>query len=83
MTTRSAKVRGNLGHPVIDADGHWTELYPVFCEFIDETAGAATVDTFRSTYGHRFHTWYELTAAERERRRLRRPVFWGHAHEHR
>jgi predicted TIM-barrel fold metal-dependent hydrolase len=77
MTTKSAKVRANLDHPVIDADGHWTELYPVFYEFIDETAGAATVDAFRSSYGHRFHRWYELSEAERARKRLRRPVFWG------
>jgi predicted TIM-barrel fold metal-dependent hydrolase len=73
----SAEIRGQLDHPVIDADGHWTELFPVFFEYIDEVAGAATVDTFRDRYGHRFHRWYELSAEERLRKRLRRPAFWG------
>ena len=27
-TTKSAKVREQLDHPVIDADGHWVELFP-------------------------------------------------------
>jgi predicted TIM-barrel fold metal-dependent hydrolase len=73
----SAEIRAALDHPIIDADGHWTELFPIFFEYIDEVAGPATVDTFKARYGHRFHTWYELGAEQRLRKRLRRPVFWG------
>jgi predicted TIM-barrel fold metal-dependent hydrolase len=73
----SAEVRAQLDHPVIDADGHWTELYPVFFEYIDEQAGPAMVDRFKKKYGHRFHGWYELTPADRLKKRLRRPVYWG------
>jgi predicted TIM-barrel fold metal-dependent hydrolase len=73
----SAQVRAELDHPVIDADGHWTELFPVYFDYIDEVAGAATVDTFKVRYGHRFHDWYQLSAEERLRKRLRRPAFWG------
>src|SRR5438067_10290934 len=73
----SAEIRSGLDHPVIDADGHWTELFPIFYEYIDEVAGAATVDTFRARYGHRFHAWYEMAADERRRKRIRRPAFWG------
>lgn len=77
MTTKSARVREQLDHPVIDADGHWVELFPVFFEFIEEVGSAAHVDRFRTRYGHRFHDWYALPDEERRRRRLRRPSYWG------
>jgi predicted TIM-barrel fold metal-dependent hydrolase len=72
-----ASVRRDLRHPVIDADGHWTELYPIFFDFIREVAGLQAMETFRSRYGQRFHAWYAASPAERQRRRLRRPAFWG------
>jgi predicted TIM-barrel fold metal-dependent hydrolase len=75
--TKSAKVRSDLTHPVVDADGHWTELFPVFFEFVDEVAGPGTVDVFRKRYGHRFHSWYEMSVEQRRVQRLRRPSFWG------
>ena len=76
-STDGAAVRAQLDHPVIDADGHWTELFPVFFDYIDEVAGAKALDVFRARYGHRFHTWYEMTPAQRRVNRLRRPSFWG------
>jgi predicted TIM-barrel fold metal-dependent hydrolase len=75
--TKSAVVRSRLDHPVIDADGHWIELFPVFFSYIDEVAGAKAVDTFRTRYGHRFHGWYEMSAPDRLTTRSRRPSFWG------
>jgi predicted TIM-barrel fold metal-dependent hydrolase len=75
--SKSAEVRRNLDHPVIDADGHWTELYPVFWDYIDDEAGPAAVDQFKTRYGHRFHGWYEASPEERLRNRWRRPAFWG------
>ena len=73
----SKSIREAVRHPVIDADGHWTELFPVFYEYVDDVAGPAMVDRFRTRYGHRFHGWYEATPAERQRKRMRRPAFWG------
>jgi hypothetical protein len=32
-STRSARIRSELGHPVVDADGHWIETAPVMKEF--------------------------------------------------
>ena len=75
--TKSAKVRERLDHPVIDADGHWVELFPIYFDYIAEVGSPAAVDTFRARYGHRFHGWYELTVEERRQRRLRRPSYWG------
>ena len=45
VTTRSAKVREQLDHPVIDADGHWVELFPVYFDYIAEVGSPAHVDT--------------------------------------
>ena len=75
--TRSAKVRAQLDHPVVDADGHWVELFPVYFDYIAEVGSPGDVDKFRTRYGHRFHGWYELTVEERRQRRLRRPSYWG------
>jgi predicted TIM-barrel fold metal-dependent hydrolase len=66
-----------LDHPVIDADGHWVELFPVYFDYIAEVGNPSDVDKFRRRYGHRFHTWYELTVEERRQQRLRRPSYWG------
>jgi len=77
VTTKSAKVREQLDHPVIDADGHWVELFPIYFDYIAEVGSSADVDKFRTRYGHRFHGWYELTVEERRQRRLRRPSYWG------
>ena len=33
-TTKSARIREQLDHPVIDADGHVLELLPVFADFV-------------------------------------------------
>jgi hypothetical protein len=70
VTTKSAKVRAQLDHPVIDADGHWVELFPIYFDYIAEVGSAADVDKFRTRYGHRFHGWYELTVEQRRERRL-------------
>ena len=34
MPTRSAQLREDLGHPVLDGDGHIVELMPVFLDFV-------------------------------------------------
>ena len=34
--TRSAKIRAQLDHPIIDADGHWLEPVPIFLDFLQQ-----------------------------------------------
>ena len=75
-TSKSAEIRAQLKHPVIDADGHWLEPVPVFLDFLDSSAGPAMVDRFRENK-KREDIWYGLTAEERMARRLRRPTWWG------
>ena len=47
--TKSAKVRSQLKHPIIDADGHWLEVQPVFMDYLAEVAGPKMADRYRDT----------------------------------
>ena len=41
-----SEVRAGLKHPIIDADGHWTEYNPVFAERMRKLAGDKAADGF-------------------------------------
>jgi predicted TIM-barrel fold metal-dependent hydrolase len=43
--TRSAIIREELGHPVIDGDGHVVELLPVFVDFARDHGAGEVVET--------------------------------------
>jgi predicted TIM-barrel fold metal-dependent hydrolase len=68
--TRSAKIRAVLDHPVVDADGHWLEPVPIFCDFLRDVGGAAMVDRFRALWRDRLGKWHDATPRERLRRRV-------------
>lgn len=74
--SRSADIRAQLPHPVIDADGHWLEPVPIFLDFLQQEGGNRAVDRFREIK-KREDAWYGIAAEERLTRRLRRPTWWG------
>lgn len=74
--SRSADIRAQLNHPVIDADGHWLEPVPIFLDFLQQEGGNSAVDRFRENK-KREDAWYGMGAEERLARRLRRPTWWG------
>ena len=43
----SKEIRKRIGHPVIDADGHWLEFGPSISDYLKEVAGEQAVDSFR------------------------------------
>jgi predicted TIM-barrel fold metal-dependent hydrolase len=45
--SRSARIREELGHPVIDGDGHVIELTPVFADFARDHGAGAVFDAAR------------------------------------
>jgi hypothetical protein len=47
-TTRSARIRARLDHPVIDSDGHLIELTPVLHEYIRRVGGGDMVRAYRA-----------------------------------
>jgi len=73
----STTIRSALDHPVIDADGHWLELQPVFEDYVAEVAGPKLRDRYLQhplrSYGN---AWYSLTPEERQNHRARRPGWW-------
>ena len=76
--SKAARVRSRLSHPVVDADGQWLELQPVFLEFLSEVGGPAMVDRYQSDVERNLsQAWYRATPEERRHRRLRRSSWWS------
>ncbi|MFN0071624.1 MAG: amidohydrolase family protein [Chloroflexota bacterium] len=76
MGQRAADIRAQLGHPVIDGDGHWLESIPVFLEYLREVGGTRAVDQIRAIW-HHGSEWYRADWPERHHKRLRRTIWWG------
>src|ERR1051325_10387166 len=76
MKRSPADIRAQLGHPVIDGDGHWLEPIPVFLEYLADVAGSGAVDQLRQNWKQN-DAWYRATPEERLHRRLRRSIWWG------
>jgi predicted TIM-barrel fold metal-dependent hydrolase len=76
--TRSASLRNGLDHPVIDTDGHFTELAPVFHEYVIEYGGtkvlAALLDTSRRI--DEYFADASDARARRERGDTGLPIYW-------
>ena len=63
--TRSAKIRSSLNHPVIDADGHYLELEPVFLDYMHQVAGHDMVRAYRERQATQTHNWLSMSWQER------------------
>jgi predicted TIM-barrel fold metal-dependent hydrolase len=46
-TPSAAEIRAEIGHPIIDADGHVVELFPAVFPYLRESLGAARFEDFR------------------------------------
>jgi predicted TIM-barrel fold metal-dependent hydrolase len=82
----SAEIRAGLDHPVVDADGHYIELLPVFMEYffdyVREVGGSDAVADLARTEGLFYDdrvlgVWASLSETERRERWLNRPPFWA------
>src|SRR5213083_444318 len=73
--SRSANVRKQLDHPVIDGDGHWLEPMPIFLDYLKQVGGPSLVAHFTSKDIER--GWYSMTREERLDKRPFRPTWWG------
>jgi predicted TIM-barrel fold metal-dependent hydrolase len=75
---KSAQVRSQLKHPIVDGDGHWLETQPIFKDYLAEVGGPGAVDRFDATMrGAAGYSGYRLTSEERMRTRVRRQAWWG------
>ncbi len=86
-TSRAARVHDGLGHPVVDADGHYMEIVPVLKEFVEDyikrVGGSRLLDragflknmTYKSVFGG---GWASMTPQERRDTWTYRPAWsWG------
>jgi predicted TIM-barrel fold metal-dependent hydrolase len=72
----AAEIRAGLGHPVVDADGHWQEAIPVFVDYLRDEGGSAAVAALKALTGGFYARWYEATPSERQERRIPRAPWW-------
>jgi predicted TIM-barrel fold metal-dependent hydrolase len=71
----SQQIRAQLGHPVIDADGHQLEFEPLLLEYLKEVGGGEFAMRAQDALGT-FFGWYGMSPAERRSARVIRPP-WG------
>ena len=75
--SRSLKVRESLDHPVIDADGHMLELFPVMFDYVKQVGGPdMTEATWAAFRRQNNRSWYDMTPDERRFHSQMRPAFW-------
>ena len=76
MADEGARLRADLGHPVIDADGHWLEYGPVVAEAMQKIGGDAAVRAMRIN-GDRVGRALRMSPTDRRRENVAQEAFWG------
>jgi predicted TIM-barrel fold metal-dependent hydrolase len=74
--SKAATLRSTLGHPVIDADGHWLEYGPVVAEAMCKIGGDAAVRAMQIN-GERVGKSLRMTPDQRRREHVPQEAFWG------
>ena len=61
--SRSSQIREQLGHPVIDSDGHFLEYVPFFLDYLRDVGGSEMAARFEAAWAGSFISprWYELS----------------------
>lgn len=76
MSTSAAQLRADIGHPAVDADGHWLEYGPVVREAMEAIGGKAAIRAMDMN-GSRVGSSLRMTVAERRRANVPQEAFWG------
>lgn len=70
------KLRVDIGHPVVDADGHWLEYGPVVRTAMEKIGGKAATRAMDMN-GSRVGNSLRMTVAERRQANIAQEAFWG------
>lgn len=63
--TKSAKIREQLGYPVIDTDVHTQEFEPAVLDYLEQVGGTEITERFKERLpGASRFKWYEQTWEE-------------------
>jgi predicted TIM-barrel fold metal-dependent hydrolase len=76
----SSEIRARLPHPVIDADGHMAEYFPVLAPYLEReglSLDHPSLQRMLPPYGGTDRTWHEQTPAERAATRTPRGPWWS------
>ena len=74
----SSQIKSRLEHPVIDADGHMVEVFPVLFDYLKQVGGPEMTDrTWASFRRSNSRGWYDMSVAERRHNNQLRPAFWA------
>lgn len=83
-TSRSAVIKSQLDHPVIDTDVHVNDYTPALEDYVQHYGGSALVDALRKSVKGRFSAraaegkdWYQQTPEERQHHRTLRSPWWA------
>src|SRR3954471_19530242 len=75
-TATAAQVRAGLGHPVVDADGHWIEYQPVMTDALRRIGGEEAVAGFTG-FGKMIGSNVALSSAQRRARNMGHEAWWS------
>jgi predicted TIM-barrel fold metal-dependent hydrolase len=85
--SRSAELHGRLGHPVIDSDGHFAEVMPVFLDYLKGVGGSKLLGRYEKEFlsagtcmvanMNSMYRWHHMSPAERRADVAPRPPFYG------
>jgi predicted TIM-barrel fold metal-dependent hydrolase len=73
--TAARKLRSRLGHPIVDADGHWAEFFPLMREEFKRIGGEDAVAGLDMASA-RIPSSLRMSVEERRRRRIGQEAFW-------
>ena len=71
----AARIRQQIGHPILDGDGHWIESLPVLADYLRAVGGAEMAAQYLESQS-RDGGWYAATWEERRNRRISRGNWW-------
>ncbi len=74
--SEAARLRDSLGHPVIDADGHWLEYGPLVSEAMRKIGGDAAMRAMQIN-GGRVGASLRMSPGERKYANVPQEAFWG------
>jgi predicted TIM-barrel fold metal-dependent hydrolase len=76
--SRSSQIKSRLDHPVVDADGHMVEVFPVLFDYLKQVGGPEMTDrTWASFRRTNSRGWYDMSVDERRHNNQLRPAFWA------
>jgi predicted TIM-barrel fold metal-dependent hydrolase len=75
-STKSARIRARLGHPIIDSDGHWIEYEPVALEYLERVGGPSLVKRYKAVSAP-FGAVARMALEIRKQKRISQFPWWG------